>query len=215
MKHVYDKVLKLINIDERLETGIFDVSNDLHLEIFREYLEKENIPQDDIISASNKLAEAGKHPERQAYNKNGILVTFPTPEYKARALKNGTHFDENPKKAQVNIFGGEVDPTNPAPQATSTAPETIPPATAQAPAPAPAPATPETPAPVPAVDPRKPEERKQDADVVVKMLTTGYTLDEALNFGFYSKNGIWYNPEGKYIGKMWFVENLKKQLILP
>jgi len=44
-----------------------------------------------------------KHPERQAYNKNGILVTFPTPEYKQRAIKRGTHTEENPKASQANI----------------------------------------------------------------------------------------------------------------
>lgn len=52
------------------------------------------------------IVEKGKHPERQAYNKNGLLVTFPTPEYKARAIAKGTHFEKNPKVGQSNLFGG-------------------------------------------------------------------------------------------------------------
>jgi hypothetical protein len=52
------------------------------------------------------IAEKGKYPERQAYNKNGLLVTFPTPEYKARAIAKGTHFEKNPKVGQSNLFGG-------------------------------------------------------------------------------------------------------------
>jgi hypothetical protein len=66
------------------------------------------------------IAEKGKHPERQAYNKNGLLVTFPTPEYKARAIAKGTHFEKNPKVGQSNLFGGgQQAPNQPAPAAGS------------------------------------------------------------------------------------------------
>jgi hypothetical protein len=76
-----------------------------------------------IINESIVLVEKGKHPERQAYNKNGILVTFPTPEYKARAISKGTHFEKNPKSSQSNLFGGgSKAPAQAAPGATNTPP---------------------------------------------------------------------------------------------
>lgn len=60
----------------------------------------------DFVNDVSMISEKGKHPERQAYNKNGILVTFPTPEYKARAIAKGTHFEKDPRAAQSNLFGG-------------------------------------------------------------------------------------------------------------
>lgn len=59
-----------------------------------------------FVNEISVISEKGKHPERQAYNKNGLLVTFPTPEYKARAISKGTHFEKNPKAGQTNLFGG-------------------------------------------------------------------------------------------------------------
>jgi hypothetical protein len=59
-----------------------------------------------FVNEISVISEKGKHPERQAYNKNGLLVTFPTPEYKARAIAKGTHFEKNPKSSQTNLFGG-------------------------------------------------------------------------------------------------------------
>lgn len=60
----------------------------------------------EFINEMPVLTERGKYPERQAYNKNGLLVTFPTPEYKKRAIARGTHFEQNPKVSQSNLFGG-------------------------------------------------------------------------------------------------------------
>jgi hypothetical protein len=72
--------------------------------------------EEQSYSVTSIIAEKGKHPERQAYNKNGLLVTFPTPEYKARALAKGTHFEKNPKVGQSNLFGGgQQAPNQPAP----------------------------------------------------------------------------------------------------
>lgn len=238
MKEIYNKVLDAVAIDLRLTTGIFDVMNDDHLSIFREYLLKEGVSEDVAIAASNKLAEAGKHPERQCYNKDGLLVTFPSPEYKQRAIARGTHFEKNPKTAQVNIFGGESQPAQPAqPPVVPPTPQPEPTQTAPAPTPQvinnPPKDTPAQPTTQTAIQPqsnahadkkidepvnvdnRTPEERADDAKAIEKMLKTEYSLAEAQAFGFYSKNNIWYNTEGKKIGRLWYVENRGKQLILP
>jgi hypothetical protein len=76
------------------------------------------IKQEEAYNIASIIAEKGKYPERQAYNKNGLLVTFPTPEYKARAIAKGTHFEKNPKISQSNLFGGgQQAPNQPTPQA--------------------------------------------------------------------------------------------------
>jgi hypothetical protein len=67
------------------------------------------------------LLEKGKFPERQAYNRNGILVTFPTPEYKKEAIKAGTHFEDDPTKGKPNVFQGEKPPATEPPAAVSAA----------------------------------------------------------------------------------------------
>lgn len=219
MKSIYNKVLEAVAIDPRLDTGIFDVLNNDHLSIFREYLVKEGLTEDIAIAASNKLAEAGRFPERQAYNKDGLLVTFPSPEHKQRAIGRGTHFEKNPKTAQVNIFGAEAQPQAQQPAAVQST--QLPTTGSQAPAPAPQQATSNVQSvdavPVNA-DNRTPEERKADADAVEKMLKTekkSYTLSEAIAFGFYSKNNIWYTSEGEKVGRLWYVADRKQQIILP
>lgn len=220
MKEIYNKVLEAVAIDLRLDTGIFDVSNNDHLSIFREYLVKEGVSEDIAVAASNKLAEAGKYPERQCYNKDGLLVTFPSPEHKQRAIARGTHFEKNPKTAQANIFGAETQPqqtAQPAQQATVQPTSSQSPAATPAPAPTPAPAQAPNATPI-NVDNRTPEERQADANAVEKMLKAenkSYTLSEAIAFGFYSKNNIWYTSEGEKVGRLWYVADRKQQIILP
>lgn len=234
MKELYNKVLDAVALDPRLDTGIFDVSNNDHLAIFREHLIKEGGTSEMAVAASNRLAEVGRFPERQAYNKDGLLVTFPSPEHKQRALARGTHFEKNPKTAQTNIFGGETQPAQPAP-ATQTAPATQPakitqPATTAAaptaaqptaitPATAVTPTSTSSEAPTPLnPDNRTPEERAVDAQSIEKMLKTektSYTLSEAISFGFYSKNNVWYSSDGEKVGRLWYVVDRKQQLILP
>lgn len=144
-----------------------DVSNEENIQSLYESMMENGINEEDSMAVVNDvsmLAEKGKHPERQAYNKNGLLVTFPTPEYKARAIARGTHSEVNPKVAQNNLFGGgktaptTATPTTPTtPDAAGTSPmdtkqsELPPSATSQAQTPpaqkeVPEPGTPGTPA---------------------------------------------------------------------
>ena len=105
MNTIYKNVSELLSdlcLDERVQDGIFDMSNNEHLQVLREKLESIGISKQEAVEMSNKVIE-GKYPERQAYNRNGILVTFPNPEYKAAAIKRGTHFEEDPTKGQSNI----------------------------------------------------------------------------------------------------------------
>lgn len=104
MSRIIEKMLNDISADKRIEDGMFSMENDVHMEVMREYLTQKGITSEEAIEFSNSVLE-GKYPERQAYNKDGILVTFPTPQHKAQAIKRGTHFEENPAKAKSNLFG--------------------------------------------------------------------------------------------------------------
>jgi len=106
MNKIINKILLEVSLDSRIEDGIFDIKNNQHIGYLYEYFINKNINDDIVLEFIQPLMEKGKHPERQAYNLNGLLVTFPTPEYKARALARGTHFEKNPKVDQSNLFGG-------------------------------------------------------------------------------------------------------------
>lgn len=243
MKNV-DKILSSVCLDERISDGIFNMENNDHMDVLQHHLIKRGISETNSIVYRNRMVE-GKYPERQAYNANGILVTFPTPEYKQRAIARGTHFEENPKKRQTNVFQTQQ------PAHSATAPVTPPTDTAtvqaQAPVTAPVdttlqPSDPLIPPPITTpdvntadgddVDKRTPEEKSVDAKTIQQILAAAptsmdiatkypnvqseaYTLKEALNNGFYEKEGMWYTKEGKCVGKKWYCEVSKKIIISP
>lgn len=113
-----EKIINDVSLDERVSNGIFSIENDLHMEALRDYFVKKGIDEDSVRQFSNRVVE-GKYPERQAYNAKGILVTFPTPEYKQEAIKRGTHFEKDPTKGQSNLFSGGDSAAAPAPSAPS------------------------------------------------------------------------------------------------
>lgn len=105
-----DTILNAISVDERIEDGIPNFENPAHVDVLRELMVKNGFHQSMAIELCNRLVEAkGKHPERQAFNKNGILVTFPTPDHKAKAISAGTHFDNDPTKAPPNVTFNQPD----------------------------------------------------------------------------------------------------------
>jgi hypothetical protein len=112
-KRLLEKILSEVSLDERVTNGTFSIEEDDHMEALREYLTKKGIDEESVREFSNRVLE-GKYPERQAYNAKGILVTFPTPEYKQAAIKRGTHFEEDPTRKASNIFS-EPKPTSPPP----------------------------------------------------------------------------------------------------
>jgi hypothetical protein len=77
IKRIFLEALEQASTDISIENGIFDISKQEHIEVLREYLLNSNIDHNIVNQYLNKMLE-GKFPERQAYNSNGILVTFPT-----------------------------------------------------------------------------------------------------------------------------------------
>lgn len=212
--NILSELIEQICLDSRIKDGIFSLDNNDHLNILQEYLQTElNINEQQAQELRNAVLE-GKYPDRQAYNANGLLVTFPTPEYKQRAISRGTHFEENPKKAAgANVF--EPQPEQPAQQPSSPEPQQTPPTSSTTTVPTEP--KPETPAEKDKNEPdlRTSQEKQADAQVIQKILTTEYTLDEAKSNGFYRKGSIWYTNEGTEVGVARYVEDLGKIIIRP
>lgn len=201
LKQIFLEALEKANTDNSIESGIFDISKQEHIEILRGHLLESNIDSKTVNQYLNKMLE-GRYPDRQAYNVNGILVTFPTPEYKQKAIERGSHFEQNPKKGQANVFSGDEQPEQPSGQQIEfepTQPQQIQQTQQQEPQ-------------TPKSDDRTPDEKEQDAVAIEKSLTTEYTLEEALKYGFYNKKNKWYDSSGDFIGNLWNVNG--KQLIL-
>ena len=205
LKQIFLEALEKANTDNSIESGIFDISKQEHIEILRGHLLESNIDSKTVNQYLNKMLE-GRYPDRQAYNVNGILVTFPTPEYKQKAIERGSHFEQNPKKGQANVFSGDEQPEQPNGQPSGqqiefepTQPQQIQQTQQQEPQ-------------TPKSDDRTPDEKEQDAVAIEKSLTTEYTLEEALKYGFYNKKNKWYDSSGDFIGNLWNVNG--KQLIL-
>jgi hypothetical protein len=129
MTDLITKILNRVILDERVSEGAFYIDNPLHMDALREYMiEKVGIPKELAVEECNRVvAEAGKHPERQAYNKDGILVTFPTPQHKQDAITSGTHFEKDPTKKPPNVFdtpqAAAVDPTGQQPPGDTSTPQ--------------------------------------------------------------------------------------------
>ena len=201
LKQIFLEALEKANTDNSIESGIFDISKQEHIEILRGHLLESNIDSKTVNQYLNKMLE-GRYPDRQAYNANGILVTFPTPEYKQKAIERGSHFEQNPRKGQANVFSGDEQPEQPSGQQIEfepTQPQQIQQTQQQEPQ-------------TPKSDDRTPDEKEQDAVAIEKSLTTEYTLEEALKYGFYNKKNKWYDSSGDFIGNLWNVNG--KQLIL-
>ena len=199
LKQIFLEALEKANTDNSIESGIFDISKQEHIEILRGHLLESNVDSKTVNQYLNKMLE-GRYPDRQAYNSNGILVTFPTPEYKQKAIERGSHFEQNPKKGQANVFSGDEQPNGqPSGQPSGqqiefepTQPQQIQQTQQQEPQ-------------TPKSDDRTPDEKEQDAVAIEKSLTTEYTLEEALKYGFYNKKNKWYDSSGDFIGNLWNV----------
>lgn len=97
MSNLIDQILLEVCLDPKIHDGIFKLNDNDHMDTLREYLvNKWGLTKENAIQFSNQMLE-GRFPERQAYNADGILVTFPTPKHKAKAIARGTHFEKNPK----------------------------------------------------------------------------------------------------------------------
>lgn len=226
MKKIYKNVSELLSelcLDRRVDDGIFDIFNNDHMEVLREKLSEMGIPKTEVVELANKVIE-GKYPERQAYNSKGILVTFPNPEYKQRAIKRGTHFEEDPTKGQTNLdFNAPAQPVQ-EPTSPNEKPIEIEPGAQQS--------NQQVQGQIPMqgqdgsstggsagsqtddLATRSPEQKEKDAAEVEKILTTEFTLEEAKANNWIRNKNRWYNADGQLVGYEWYNVNEQKTTIL-
>src|ERR1035437_6294031 len=125
MSQLIEKILRDISIDDRIPDGIFRVENDTHMGVLRDYFIKHGLTQEAATHVTNRMTE-GKYPQRQAFNKNGILCTFPTPQYKAKAIARGTHFEKNPMPQVQQQRNAEKEEPTQAPHGSNPEPGEVP-----------------------------------------------------------------------------------------
>ncbi len=130
MSNIVDNVFAEVCLDERISGGIFRLEEEEHMNALRDHFISRGIAREAAIAVTNRMLE-GRFPERQAYNADGVLVTFPTPKHKADAIKRGTHFEENPAPQNATPpkepeKRPDLEPTDKAPK---DEPETAPKAT--------------------------------------------------------------------------------------
>lgn len=126
MSNILDRVFAEVCLDERITDGIFRMEEATHMDALRDYFVRKGIQPESAIAVTNRMVE-GKYPERQAYNKDGILVTFPTPQHKARAIARGTHFEKNPVPQVQQQRDAEKEEPKQAPPGSKPEPGELPP----------------------------------------------------------------------------------------
>jgi hypothetical protein len=222
-KNISDFLLSELCLDNRVEDGIFDIFNNDHMEVLREKLVEMGIPKSEVVELANKVIE-GKYPERQAYNAKGILVTFPNAEYKQRAIRRGTHFEEDPTKGQTNLdFATPAQPVQ-EPTSPNEKPIQIEPGAQQDNQPQPiqqdqGPASVGTTQGQSGVDTtdletRSGDQKEKDAKEVEKILTTEFSLEEAKQNNWIRNKSRWYNSDGVLVGYEWYNVDSHKTTIL-
>jgi hypothetical protein len=90
----------------KIESGIFDVYNPDHLILFVEHMVEFGMSEMAAEQYLEMALEEGKYPDRQAFNKEGWLVTFPSKGYRDAAIKKGTHSISDPThgKGGMNLY---------------------------------------------------------------------------------------------------------------
>lgn len=151
-------------LDSRIPDGVVDLKNLEHVQIVAEAMynacEDENIVNEFI---SEFLCE-GKYPDRQAFNKEGWLVTFPSKEYRDAAIKKGSHSIADPThgKGGMNLYykkkGKQKRQTQQ--QTTQVAPQQAPASAPKAPTPTQASEKPQTAAGEPSPETTTPSDSK-------------------------------------------------------
>jgi len=109
MKTVTEFISSIISeaaLDARIPDGVVDLKKTEHIQVVAEVMynicENEQIVNEFVSAFINE----GKYPDRQAFNKEGWLVTFPSKEYRDAAIKKGTHAISDPThgKGGMNLY---------------------------------------------------------------------------------------------------------------
>jgi len=93
-------------LDSRIQDGMVNLKNIEHIQVVAEAIYDACEDESIVNEFVDGFVDEGKYPDRQAYNKDGWLVTFPSAEYKQRAIKKGTHHGSDPThgKGGMNLY---------------------------------------------------------------------------------------------------------------
>lgn len=93
-------------LDDRIPDGVVDLKNSTHIQVIAETMYDFGFDVETINEFVKRFVEEGKYPDRQAFNKEGWLVTFPSKEYRDAAIKKGTHSISDPThgKGGMNLY---------------------------------------------------------------------------------------------------------------
>lgn len=96
IKKFIENIVTEASLDRRVPNGVVDLKNVEHVQVIAEAMYDSCGNEQVVNEFVNIFTEGGKYPDRQAFNKEGWLVTFPSAEYKKAAIKRGTHFPSDP-----------------------------------------------------------------------------------------------------------------------
>lgn len=101
-----DRVISEAALDARIESGMVDLKNAGHIQVVAETMYDICENEDVVNEFVSTFLKEGKYPDRQAFNKDGWLVTFPSKEYRDAAIKKGTHSISDPThgKGGMNLY---------------------------------------------------------------------------------------------------------------
>lgn len=233
----FNSIINDVCCDSRIKDGVLRLELPEHVFVLQEYLEKAGFSIETVVNKTAKLFETGRFPERQAYNKDGILVTFPSKEYRDRAVDKGTHFAENPKKNTGTLFSpadtgelstADIETTDSGEENKATDNSDI------------VSLDKELNKKVTGddkLDDRSTKEKVQDAEAVTSILTGGtplvnqqvdeyndcgcdkcdkdeYTVNEAIKFGYVKKGLKWYDSIGNLVGEQVYKENVGHTVVM-
>jgi len=99
-------IISEAELDHRIMDGVVDLKKSEHIQVVAEKMYDSGVGEEIVNEFVEKFLMEGKHPERQAYNKDGWLVTFPSKEYRDAAIKKGTHAVSDPThgKGGMNLY---------------------------------------------------------------------------------------------------------------
>ena len=106
IENFIENIISEAALDARIHNGMVDVKNIEHIQVIAEIMYDKCEDETLVNEFVRKFINEGKYPDRQAYNKDGWLVTFPSKEYRDAAIKRGTHAISDPThgKGGMNLY---------------------------------------------------------------------------------------------------------------
>lgn len=106
VKNFINDIILEASLDARISDGVVNLKNHDHIKVLAEIMYDKCEDETFVNEFVSVFINEGKYPDRQAFNKEGWLVTFPSKEYRDAAIKKGTHSIADPThgKGGMNLY---------------------------------------------------------------------------------------------------------------